>query len=252
MGARDLPGHEPALIASAHARVAPGGVLAEVRSEPPLTMRQVRAEDGDTCALCLVGSAAGPLPGDERNLRIELLPGAGATISATGAQLAQGRGEGAASNCRTQLRLGEGASLRGDTGPLIVAAGSATNVQVSITIAATAQLHWREVVVLGRTGEAPGRARLRWDVVRDGVPLLRQAAELGSDQRFALAGRRVLASSLLIGPAVEARTVVLHETAVAARLAADALLLTVLAADAATAVDDLAALRAAVGRSGRH
>jgi urease accessory protein len=240
------------LIATAHATVAANGVLAEVRSEPPLTLRQVRAEQDGTCALCLVGSAAGPLAGDERTLRIEVLPGARAAITAAGGQLAQGRDAGTPSTCWTDLVLSEQATLTGHTGPLIVAAGGATHVEVSITLDATARLDWREVVVLGRSGEPPGRTRIRWDVVRDETPLLRQSVDLTSDPGLLLAGRRVLASCLLAGPGLAARTVVRHATAVAAKLTDDAVLITVLAADAATAAKDLAALRAAVahGTSG--
>jgi urease accessory protein len=238
------------LIATAQATVATDGVLADVRSEPPLTVRQVRTEQDGTCALCLVGSAAGPLSGDKRTLRVHVLPGARASITAAGAQLAQGRDAGAPSICRTDLVLGEHATLTGDTGPLIVAAGGATHVDVSITLAATARLDWREIVVLGRTCEPPGRARIRWDVVRDGTPLLRQSVDLTGEPGLLLAGRRLLASCLLAGPGVAARTVVRHATAVAAKLADDAVLITVLAADAAAAVNDLEALRAAVARGG--
>ncbi|HEY2173474.1 MAG TPA: urease accessory protein UreD [Mycobacteriales bacterium] len=234
------------MIATAHATVAANGVLAEVRSEPPLTLRQVRAEQEGTCALCLVGSAAGPLAGDERTLRVTALPGARATITAAGAQLAQGRDADCVSTCRTELVLGEQATLTGDTGPLIVAAGARTHVEVSITVAATARLDWREVVVLGRSAEPLGRALIRWDVVRDGTPLLRQSVDLTGEPGLLLAGRRVLASCLLTGPGLAARTVVRHATAAAAKLADDAVLITVLAADAAAAANDLQALRAAV------
>jgi hypothetical protein len=99
---------------------------------------------------------------------------------------------------------------------------------------------------LGRSGEPPGRARIRWDVVRGGTPLLRQSVDLTSDLGLLLAGRRVLASCLLAEPGLAARTVVRHATAVAAKLADDAVLITVLATDAAAATKDLAALRAAV------
>ena len=54
------------VISSGRAVVEPGGVLRSVPAEPPLTMRQVfsRRRPG-VCALCLVGSAAGPLAGDD-------------------------------------------------------------------------------------------------------------------------------------------------------------------------------------------
>jgi urease accessory protein len=231
------------MIARALAIVAPVGVLREVCSEPPLTLRRVHADTASTCALCLVGSAAGPLAGDELALRVEVLADARATIRAAGAQLAQGRGESMPSRMCTQLVIGELASLAGDTGPLVVATGGATRVDVSVTMAATATVEWRELVVLGRSGEAPGRAWLRWDVTRGGRPALRQSLDLTRSPEMLLAGHRVLGSCLLAGPGVEARTVVLHESAVAARIAPDAVLMTVLGRDAVSVADELATLR---------
>ena len=40
--------------------IEPDGRLGHLHCEPPLTLRRIRA-DGTTCALCLVGTAAGPL-----------------------------------------------------------------------------------------------------------------------------------------------------------------------------------------------
>lgn len=59
--ARDGRGAHP-VITSARAVITPG-VLAELSSRPPLTLRQVRARPG-TIGVCLVGTAAGPLGGD--------------------------------------------------------------------------------------------------------------------------------------------------------------------------------------------
>ena len=51
-------------------------------------------------AVRLVGTAAGPLAGDDLSLSLLLAPGARASLGATGASLAQGRdGGGAASLC---------------------------------------------------------------------------------------------------------------------------------------------------------
>jgi urease accessory protein len=232
----------PAVIARALAVVAPGGVLREVRSEPPLTLRRVHAETASSCALCLVGSAAGPLGGDELALRVDVLSDARATVRATGAQLAQGRDGSMPSRVCTELVIGERASLAGDTGPLVVAAGAATRVDVSVTMADTAHVEWKELLVLGRSGEAAGRAWLRWDVTRSGRPVLRQSLDLTRSPDMLLAGHRVLGSCLLAGPGVEARTVVLHESAVASRLAPDAVIMTVFGPDAVRVADDLATL----------
>jgi urease accessory protein len=234
------------VIAAASALVEPGGVLRRVTSAPPLTIRQVLAEDGEVCALCLVGSAAGPLPGDELQLHIDVADGARATLVASGAMIAQGRGDPAAS-VRVRVTVGADAFLDADPGALIACAGAAVDLELSIELAATASLRWRETLVLGRSGEAAGAARLRWDVVRADRPLLRQSIDLSRpalrDWSGMLGGGRVLLSELQAGPAVEAATTVHSaprsarpgELAVTQQLAEHATLMTVIAVDSAAA-----------------
>ena len=79
------------MIATAHAIIDGPDVLRHVRSEPPLTLRHVIGADRATCALCLVGSAAGPLSGDELHLRLEVGDDASASLVASAATIVQGR-----------------------------------------------------------------------------------------------------------------------------------------------------------------
>jgi hypothetical protein len=153
--------------------------------------------------------------------------------------------------------VGAGGVLRADPGPLIVRPGGRVAASVSIALADGAAVDWRELVVLQRD-DAAGRqgpmaypaASLRWDVTRAGRALLRQVTDLTDPewQRWPglVAGRRVLASALLAGPGVAARTVVAGPAAVAQRLAGDAVLVTVLADDAASATSQRDELCAAV------
>ena len=221
------------MIAHARAVVRPG-VLAEVVSRPPLTLRQVRAGAG-TVGLCLVGSAAGPLAGDDLRLSVQVAAGARAQLVAAAASLAQG----GTSRMGTDVRIGAGARLEADPGALIVSAGACVHLELSLALEPTAALTWREVLVLGRTGEPPGRATLRWDVSCGDTALLRQRVDLADPGLAAwpgmTAGCRVLLSELRIGPDVDARTVVHGETAVTHRLADGATLTTVLAHSAAAA-----------------
>src|SRR5580700_4026474 len=83
------------VIARTTAVIEPGGVLGELACAPPLTLRQVHGEG--RCELRLVGTAAGPLAGDDLSLCLQLRAGAQATLRAVGASLAQGReGQGGA------------------------------------------------------------------------------------------------------------------------------------------------------------
>ena len=220
-----------------HARttvvVDPGGRLASVACQPPLTVRQVRTRAADTCALCVVGTAAGPLPGDDLALRLMLTASATASLQATGAQIAQGGVPGApTARVRYEVTVGAGATLDADPGALVVAANADVEVEVRIDLAADASLTWRETVVLGRSGEPPGRVRLRWDVRRAGVPLLRQDLDLADDPlREWLGmhgGAKLLTTTLHVAPGLDARTEVRSPTDVTQRLAHDATVTTTL------------------------
>jgi len=235
------------MIARTTAVVEAGGVLGEVTCAPPLTLRQVHSEAGDRCELRLVGTAAGPLASDDLSVWLRLQPGAKATLRATGASVAQGRGHGEAAALSIRADLADGADLIADPGALVVCRGSRTDVRVELTLGVGAAVEWRELIVLGRTGEPPGRATLRWDVTRLGRPVLRQFLDLdpgtgpGRPAWASLtAGRRVLACALIAGP----DTVVAAPTAVAQRIDDHTLLVTVLDDDAARAtrrLDELCA-----------
>ncbi len=209
------------------AEVAAGGVLASVVSGPPLTLRQTFAESG-VCELTLVGSAAGPLAGDELALELAVADGARARLRATGASIAQGPGE---RSVRIDVRVGDGAALDADPGPLIVCSGADVDVAVSIELAATASLRWRELLVLGRTSEPAGTAVLTWNVHRAGVPVLIQRVDLREPALTSWRGHadsaRVLATELSCGP--PASTHVLAPTAVRVALDERTSLTTVLA-----------------------
>jgi urease accessory protein len=234
------------VIARTTAVIEPGGVLGELSCAPPLTLRQVRGEDPGRCELRLVGSAAGPLAGDDLSLSLRLLAGARATLRATGASLAQGRGFRGAAALSVYAELAEGASLVADPGALVVCDGSRVDVRVSVALGTGAAVEWHELIVLGRTGEPPGQATVRWDVTRAGQPVLRQFTELDP---ALTGGRRVLACALIADPAVAARTVVAGPAAVAQRVADGTALVTVLDDDAACATARLEDLCARVARS---
>ena len=239
------------MIARTTAVIEPGGVLGEVACAPPLTLRQVRGQG--RCELRLVGTAAGPLAGDDLSLCLQLRAGARATLRATGASVAQGRvhgGAAVAGSLSIRADLAEGADLVADPGALVVCQGSRVDVRLDLALGAGAALDWRELIVLGRTGEPAGQATLRWDVTRLGRPVLRQFVDLTPNTpdpaaRAGLtAGRRVLACALIAGPALAPRTVVASPVAVAQRIDDHTLLVTVLDDDAARAtrqLDDLCA-----------
>ena len=140
--------------------------------------------------------------------------------------------------------LAEGADLVADPGALVVCRGSRVDVRVELALDRGAAVRWRELIVLGRTGEPPGQATLRWDVTRAGQPVLRQFVDLADPAltraRAGLtARRRVLACALISDPASAPRTLVASATAVAQRVDEHTLLVTVLDDDAARAARQL-------------
>ena len=216
--------------------VEPGGRLGTVACQPPLTVRQVRTAGPAVCALCLVGTAAGPLPGDDLALSLTVRPGARATVQAAGAQIAQAGIEGRpAAHVRYDVTVEAAAWLDADPGALVVAAGADVVVDVRIDVAPDATLTWRETVVLGRSGERAGRVLLRWDVRRGGAPLLRQDLDLADPALRGWVGAhgdaKVLTTTLTVGPGVDARTEVRSPTDVTQRLADGATLTTALTAE---------------------
>ena len=233
------------MIARASAVIEAHGVVRSMSSQPPITLRQVQDDDPSCATVCVVGSAAGPLAGDDLSLAISVQDGAMGRLIATGAMIAQGNGSSPAL-LRTQVSVGSAASLHADPGPLVVCSGSAIDVLLEIDLDEGATLTWREMVVLGRSAEPAGAARLRWNVRGADRPLLRQSVDLTDAARRCwpgiLHGKRVMLTELSVHPGREAHTVVHSPTAVTQRLTDDASLTTVLADDAAEADSTLTVL----------
>lgn len=227
---------------TALATIERGGVLREVRSGPPLTLRRVGSQDRRVCRLCLVNSAAGPLAGDDVALELELQAGAEAELIAAGASIAQGRPGGtstAPGRLSSQVRLGVDARLIAEPAPLIVCQGARVELSVDISLADGAAVDWQETLVLGRSGEAGGSVVLRWALTRDRRPVLRSLVDLTDPQLTAWPGmvsnRRVMVTAVISDPAIAAATIVLDPTAVIQRVDDHTVVATVLDDDAATA-----------------
>lgn len=144
-----------------------------LRSFPPIALRET--PDG----LHIVGSAAGPIGGDDVHLDITVADGASLTIRTVAAQVVlPGPRKGPSSSTITAT-VGRGATLRWLPDPLVLATGCDHRATVTLSLAATASLLWRDEVVLGRSGEASGSVLQRLRVDRAGEPLLRNDLALG-------------------------------------------------------------------------
>ena len=101
--------------------------------------------------------------------------------------------------------VGDDASLDWHPEPLVSVRGSDHLVETTVALSDTARLRLVDELVLGRTGEKPGRIRLRCRVTRNGVALLAHDLDLGNgsagwDSAAVMGGARALISSLCVGP----------------------------------------------------
>lgn len=174
-------------------------VLATLRSEPPLTLR--RTGPGQ---VHLISTAAGPLGGDHLELDVDVAAGTTLELRSVAATLVL-PGQGGPSRMIVNARVGPGATLRFVPEPTVLAAGCDHHLSVRLSLAPTASVLWREEIVFGRHGEAPGRCHTHFDATIDGAPLLRQHLAIGDpaiDTSPAVYGTaRCTGTTLLAGPA---------------------------------------------------
>ena len=121
---------------------------AVLRSDPPFTFRQT----GDV--LSWVGTAAGPVGGDELSLTVDVAAGASLTLRSVAASLVHPGPTGLPS--RTVLRARVDGSLRWQPRPAVLVRGCDHHADTEVDLGEGAVLLWREEVVLGRHGEETG------------------------------------------------------------------------------------------------
>jgi urease accessory protein len=116
-------------------------------------------------AVYLVGTAGGLTGDDDIGLDVCVASGGALVVRSTAATVVYA---GTATRHRICLRAGAGSSVDWRTEPVVVTAGASHVQEASLYLAPTARLDWTDLVVLGRHGEAPGRADLRLDCVITG------------------------------------------------------------------------------------
>jgi urease accessory protein len=94
-----------------------------------------------------------------------------------------------------RVEVEEGGSLVWHGEPFVVADGADVLRHLTIELGATSRVVLRETLVLGRSGEGPGRLVARTDVHRDGVPVLLEELDAG----LGLGSHRVLDQELCLG-----------------------------------------------------
>jgi urease accessory protein len=181
-----------------------GGLRLPVqRSQAPLVLRRT-AE-----AVYLVSGAAGPLGGDQLDLRIEVRAGGSLRLRTVAAAVALPGRYGQESRLTVTATVGPGARLEYLPEPMVAADRARHRTDVSVRLAADAALVLRDEVLLGRYGERGGACRTRLAVDRDCAlgwrPLLRHELDVdGADEAgrgpAVLAGHRAAGTLLTVEP----------------------------------------------------
>jgi urease accessory protein len=173
----------------------------------PLTLFPKR-RGGSVAIVHLVNSATSPLGGDELRLTVRVGPGARVRLSGVAATIVLPGQHGERSQSTVDIEIGAGGELEYLPEPVVITARARHFAELHASLAADAKLRTREVLVLGRAGERPGRMTTSQHVVRGGIPVLRQTLEIGDPELDAsvahLAGRRVLATELTVDDSVKA------------------------------------------------
>jgi urease accessory protein len=213
--------------------------LTRLRSEPPVAIRQT-----GPARVHLVGTAAGPMAGDDVRLDLVVRAGAELTVCSSAATVAVRGAAGVEQPSRHVVRavVGAGASLRLWPEPTVAAAGCDHESRIWIDMAADSHVTVREELVGGRSCDrASGRLRCELRVDRAGAPVLHQTLTLGPDEMYGGAHRvpRCVGTLLVVGPSssgwdADVMEFPAPDTVVCALAATGGWLATALSEDAAT------------------
>jgi urease accessory protein len=147
--------------------------------------------------VALVPIQAGPLNGDHDRIRLHVGAGCTLVLVPIAATLAL------PGTSRLDLHATVEGALQLDEPPLIVAEGADVTRRTRIELARDAVVTVKDIVVLGRAGEGPGRLDSELRATLDGTPLLHDALRIepaASDAYVALPpGHRVIGTACLLG-----------------------------------------------------
>ncbi len=178
----------------------PGGHVRTRLSGSAVRPRRLPDEAGRV-RVALVAGQALLLAGDEVSIAVRVGAGVDLEIVETAGTVAHDMRGGRAS-WQVGVDVADDASLIWDGRPFVVAQGARVDRTTTMTLAGSAWAAVREVLVLGRTGEAPGLLHTRTETVLDGRPLSVESLTLDAAavaDPALLGGNRCLDSVLLAG-----------------------------------------------------
>jgi urease accessory protein len=179
------------------ARATSGGgtALSTMRASGQLAVRRT-----GPATVHLVATAFGPLGGDDADIRLTVAEGATLRLRSVAAAVAlPSRGEPVPSLQRITAIVD--GSLEIAPEPTVVAAGAQHRAVLTAELGPSGALHATEQVLLGRSGETPGRWTGSVRVTQEGTPLLHTTVGLGPGEAAWLppVAPRAYASTVHIG-----------------------------------------------------
>jgi len=169
-------------------------VVTQTEGHEPYAARVVTGREG-WARVVLVQTIAGPLAGDRVAIEVDVAAGAALEVVGNAATLAYPCAEAA----RQDVRLRVAGRIAWLPQPLILAAGCDLATSLELELAPGAAAVTRELVVLGRHGEEPGRFHSRLRAELAGAPLLHDEIHLPAGGPVDLDGARAYGSLALLG-----------------------------------------------------
>jgi urease accessory protein len=183
------------------ARRGPQGrtVLPVVRASGQLAVRRT-----GPATVHLVATAFGPLGGDDAEIRLVVEEGARLSVRTVAAAVVLPAREESLSS-RQVVRAEVAGELDLAPEPTVVTARAVHVAELSAVLAAGGALTATEQVLLGRSGEQPGRWTGTTRIERDGVPLLHTTIGLGPGAPAWLppVAPRAYAATVSVGPGAD-------------------------------------------------
>lgn len=174
-------------------------ILSDLRSDPPISLRPTRR------GVAIVGSAAGPVGGDDVTLVIDVGVKASLCMEPIAATMLFPGRCGEQSTQDITIKVGESGHLQWCGQPMLSIVGSRHVQRVHIDLAATATLDYLDWIVMGRSRESGGHLDTELRVVRDGSVILHQrqvydASDAGWATSAGLGGFDEVKQHLRVGP----------------------------------------------------
>jgi urease accessory protein len=175
-------------------------VVTSIRGGGHYAARETGQLGSGPCVVHLVGTAAGPLGGDDVTIIVRLGRGARLAVRSAGATIVQPGLTRPDSRLRLLLEVADEALLDVACEPTVICKGASHQGEATIELSGSGQVRLLEQVLLGRSNEPGGEWSGRTWLTRDGVPVVRhrlRSALLAAD------GTRVISTLLHSQPSPE-------------------------------------------------